>query len=296
MLYAEYLDSFGKYLTDDKHVSGNTLMSYQRDVKHYLLFLEKKGILPVAADKEILTAFFSSLKTEGKSLASVSRAIASVRAFYNYLVTVGECASNPSDGIASEKIKRRIPAVLSGEDVEILLAQPDTTDAKGIRDKAMLEVLYATGLRVSELVALNENDVNLSAGFIRCSSGEKERIIPIYPTAIKALAVYVNIVRSQLLADSSEVALFVNMNGERMSRQGFWKLIKLYQKKAGIIQELTPHTLRHSFAAHLLENGADLKSIQEMLGHADISSTHIYTYIVKQKLKDVYNKAHPKAR
>ena len=179
--------------------------------------------------------------------------------------------------------------------MELFLQQPQCVDAKGYRDHAMLELLYATGIRVSELISLNLSDLNLAAGFIRCESKGKERIIPLYHTAVKALQDYVKNTRPQLIADSDEEALFVNMNGERMSRQGFWKIIKYYQEKAGIEKDITPHTLRHSFAVHLLENGADLRSIQEMLGHADISSTQIYTHVVKRQLKDVYQKAHPRA-
>ena len=175
------------------------------------------------------------------------------------------------------------------------MEQPDTSDAKGCRDKAMLEVLYATGIRVSELISLDVLDVNLSVGFVRCESKNRERVVPLYRAAVKALTAYVNEVRPQLLDDPQETALFVNMAGERMSRQGFWKIVKYYQEKAGIKKEITPHTLRHSFAAHLLENGADLKSIQEMLGHVDISSTQIYAQVVNQKLRDVYTKAHPRA-
>ena len=177
----------------------------------------------------------------------------------------------------------------------MFLEQPQCVDAKGFRDHAMLELLYATGIRVSELISLDLDDLNLAAGFLRCQSKGKERIIPLYHTAVKAIGDYVRDVRPQLIADSGETALFVNMNGERMSRQGFWKIIKHYQEKAGIQKDITPHTLRHSFAVHLLENGADLRSIQEMLGHADISSTQIYTHVVKRQLKDVYQKAHPRA-
>ena len=179
--------------------------------------------------------------------------------------------------------------------MELFLEQPRCVDAKGYRDHAMLELLYATGIRVSELISLDLKDLNLSAGFIRCASRGKERIIPLYHTAVKALQDYVRDIRPQLIADGGEQALFVNMNGERMSRQGFWKIIKYYQEKAGIEKDITPHTLRHSFAAHLLENGADLRSIQEMLGHADISSTQIYSRLLNQKLRDVYHKAHPRA-
>ena len=179
--------------------------------------------------------------------------------------------------------------------MELFLEQPRCVDEKGFRDHAMLELLYATGIRVSELIGLNVTDVNLTAGFIRCSSRGKERIIPLYHGAVKVLQDYIRDIRPRIIANETETALFVNMNGERMSRQGFWKIIKHYQETAGIEKDITPHTLRHSFAAHLLENGADLRAIQEMLGHADISSTQIYTHVIQKQLKDIYNKAHPRA-
>lgn len=203
--------------------------------------------------------------------------------------------ANPAKSVAAMKVERKYPEILTNREVELFLEQPKCVDEKGFRDHAMLELLYATGIRVSELIGLNVEDVNLSAGFIRCTSRGKERIVPLYHTAVKALEDYVRNIRPRIIADEEEHALFVNMNGERMSRQGFWKIIKYYQEKAEIDKDITPHTLRHSFAVHLLENGADLRSIQEMLGHADISSTQIYTHVVKKQLKDVYNKAHPRA-
>ena len=203
--------------------------------------------------------------------------------------------TNPAKGVATAKTEKKYPQILTSKEVELFLEQPQCVDAKSIRDHAMLELLYATGIRVSELISLDVEDVNLSAGFIRCESRGKSRIIPLYHVAVKALQDYLRDVRPQLIADEGETALFVNMNGERMSRQGFWKIIKYYQEKAQITKDITPHTLRHSFAVHLLENGADLHAIQEMLGHADISSTQIYTHVVKNQLKDVYNKAHPRA-
>ena len=211
------------------------------------------------------------------------------------MVAAGELKKNPAQGVASAKVERKYPEILTAKEVELFLEQPECVDAKGFRDHAMLELLYATGIRVSELIGLNVNDVNLSAGFVRCQSKGKERIVPLYPAAVKALEDYVKDIRPRIVADEEEQALFVNMNGERMSRQGFWKIIKYYQEKAEIDKDITPHTLRHSFAVHLLENGADLRSIQEMLGHADISSTQIYTHVIKKQLKDVYNKAHPRA-
>ena len=221
--------------------------------------------------------------------------MASLKSFYSYMLAVHNVPANPAKGFTPSKLERKLPQILTGKEVDLFLDQPDVSDAKGCRDKAMLEVLYATGIRVSELIALDVHDVNLSVGFIRCTGKHKERAVPLYKTAIKALTTYINEVRPQLLDEFQETALFVNMNGERMSRQGFWKIVKHYQEKAGISKDITPHTLRHSFAAHLLENGADLKSIQEMLGHADISSTQIYAQVVNQKLRDVYTKAHPRA-
>jgi integrase/recombinase XerD len=202
---------------------------------------------------------------------------------------------NPATKLVPDKGEHKLPQILTSREVDLLLEQPQCTDAKGYRDKAMLELLYATGIRVTELIDLNINDINLSAGVVRCRSRDKERFIPMYPKAVKALEDYINLVRPQMIALPDEESLFVNVSGERMSRQGFWKIMKYYQKKAHIDKDITPHTLRHSFAAHLLENGADIHAIQEMLGHADISSTQIYSQLVKKQLKDVYNKGHPRA-
>ena len=207
----------------------------------------------------------------------------------------GYVKTNPTSALKTQKVQRRYPEILTNREVELFLEQPRCVDEKGIRDHAMLELLYATGIRASELIGLNVEDVNLAAGFIRCRSRGRERIIPLYAGAVKALQGYLCNARERIVADAGESALFVNMNGERMTRQGFWKIIKYYQEKAEITKDITPHMLRHSFAAHLLENGADLRSIQEMLGHADIASTQIYTHVVKQHLKEIYNKAHPRA-
>ena len=208
---------------------------------------------------------------------------------------IGQVEANPAKNIVLEKTKKKLPEILTSKEVLLLLDQPKCVDMKGYRDRAMLETLYATGIRVSELISLNIDDVNPGAGVIKCISKGKERFIPLYPAAITAINEYIQNVRGNMIADPNEQALFVNMNGERMSRQGFWKIIKYYTEKAGIEKDITPHTLRHSFAAHLLENGADIHAIQEMLGHSDISSTQIYAQLVKKQLKDVYNKAHPRA-
>ena len=245
--------------------------------------------------EEHIERYMNHISGKGKSAASAARCVASLKSFYSYLMDRGLVGTNPAKNTAPVRAERKIPQILTGKEVELFLEQPQCVDPKGYRDHAMLELLYATGIRVSELIGLNVEDVNLPAGLIRCVSRGKERIIPLYAAAVKALTDYVRDIRPQLVLTPREPALFVNMSGERMSRQGFWKIVKYYQEKAQIDKDITPHTLRHSFAAHLLENGADLRSIQEMLGHADISSTQIYSHMVKQKLQDVYHKAHPRA-
>ncbi len=291
----EYLSGYERFLTEEKKASPNTLSSYLRDVRQYLGWLGEEGISPTQALHADVEAYTRSMAARGKSAATVTRCQASLKSFYSWLMETGQVGENPARGLPQAKVERKLPHILTSREVELFLEQPDPTDAKGCRDKAMLELLYATGIRVSELINLNLDNINLSAGFIRCASRGKERIIPLYQAAVRALQNYLDRVRPQMVEHPDEKALFVNMSGERMSRQGFWKIIKHYQEKAGIQKDITPHTLRHSFAAHLLENGADLHSIQEMLGHADISSTQIYTQVVSQKLKDVYNKAHPRA-
>ena len=289
--YQEY----ERYLAEEKKVASNTLSSYLRDIRQFLHWLEGAGKLPEQVKQSDVESYTQFLSSEGKSAATVTRSLASLKSFYSFLIRQGVVEVNPARGLSPAKVERKLPQILTSKEVELFLEQPDASDAKGCRDRAMLELLYATGIRVSELIGLTMDHINLSAAFIRCSGRDRERIIPLYPAAVRALSDYIEHVRPQMIEHPDEQALFVNMSGERMSRQGFWKLIKYYQEKAGIQKEITPHTLRHSFAAHLLENGADLRSIQEMLGHADISSTQIYTQIVSQKLKDVYRKAHPRA-
>ena len=289
------IERYGAYLKEEKHASQNTISSYLRDVTQFSEYLAGQGLGLREATTETVQDYMNWMMGRGKSAASATRFLASIKSFYNFLMAKGDVPSNPARGVTAAKVERKYPEILTNREVELFLEQPQCVDAKGYRDHAMLELLYATGIRVSELISLNLSDLNLAAGFIRCESKGKERIIPLYHTAVKALQDYVKNTRPQLIADSDEEALFVNMNGERMSRQGFWKIIKYYQEKAGIEKDITPHTLRHSFAVHLLENGADLRSIQEMLGHADISSTQVYTQLVKKQLKDVYNKAHPRA-
>ncbi|MCI8842401.1 MAG: site-specific tyrosine recombinase XerD [Oscillibacter sp.] len=286
---------YEEYLVREKHASQNTVSSYLRDISQFADYLQARGPELLEVTAETVQSYMDWMLSRGKSAASVTRFLASVKSFYNFQIFSGKVKANPAKGVAAAKAERKYPKILTSKEVDLFLEQPQCVDAKGFRDHAMLELLYATGIRVSELITLDLEDLNLAAGFIHCSSKGKERIIPLYRTAVKALQDYAWKIRPQLISDEEEAALFVNMNGERMSRQGFWKIIKYYQEKAGIEKEITPHTLRHSFAVHLLENGADLRSIQEMLGHADISSTQIYTHVVKGNLKDVYQKAHPRA-
>ncbi len=293
---ADYIAAYQAYLAQEKHASANTLSSYIRDLNQFRTWLLDSGVTDLRkVKKETINEYLLHMTQIGKSPATVTRSTASIKSFYAYLLQSGTIKANPAKSVAAMKVERKYPEILTNREVELFLEQPKCVDEKGFRDHAMLELLYATGIRVSELIGLNVEDVNLSAGFIRCTSRGKERIVPLYHTAVKALEDYVRDIRPRIIADEEEHALFVNMNGERMSRQGFWKIIKYYQEKAEIDKDITPHTLRHSFAVHLLENGADLRSIQEMLGHADISSTQIYTHVVKKQLKDVYNKAHPRA-
>ena len=292
----ECVELFEKYLTDEKHSSANTLSSYMRDIRQLAAYIDEHTELTlttVTADE--LSEYIEWLRGKGKSVATVSRSIASIKCLYAYLCIHRYIETNPSTKLVPDKGTQKLPQILTSSEVELLLEQPECTDFKGYRDKAMLELLYATGIRVSELISLNVTDVNLTAGAIRCISHDKERFIPLYPAAIRALSEYMEFVRPQMLARKDETSLFVNVSGERMSRQGFWKIIKSYQAKAHIEKDITPHTLRHSFAAHLLENGADIRAIQEMLGHADISSTQVYSQLVKKQLKDVYQKSHPRA-
>ena len=292
----EVLEIFERYLKNDKKASANTLNSYLRDIRQLSEYLQAEtthGLLN--ADEDDLDGYIRTLRSMGKSVATVSRSIASIKCMYTHLVIKQYIKHNPSLKLVPDKATQKLPEILTNEEVEKLLSQPECIDAKGYRDKAMLELLYATGIRVTELIDLNIEDVNLSGAVIRCASRGKERYIPMYHAAVKALDEYLQLVRPQMIAMPDEQALFVNVSGDRMSRQGFWKIIKFYTKKAKIEKDITPHTLRHSFAAHLLENGADIRSIQEMLGHSDISSTQVYSNLVKKQLKEIYNKAHPRA-
>ena len=290
-----HLAAYQHYLETEKHASANTISSYMRDLRQFASYSEERQLQVETVTQGNVSTYLDYLAGQGKSNATVSRCLASLKGFFGYLLREGIVDVNPAIHVATAKAEKKLPQVLTGKEVERLLAQPKCTDMKGYRDKAMLELLYATGIRVTELISLNISDVNLTGSFIHCESKGKERIIPLYPAAVDALAVYIQNIRPQMIADMDETALFVNVSGDRMSRQGFWKIVKSYQEKAHIDKDITPHTLRHSFATHLLEIGADLRSIQEMMGHSDISSTQVYAQLVKQHLKSVYNKSHPKA-
>ncbi|KRE98268.1 recombinase XerD [Paenibacillus sp. Soil766] len=292
------LQSFIQFLTIERGLSRNTLESYERDLLQFVAYLELQGVTSWRETGKVhLGSYLSQLKTLGRASATLSRIRVSLRSFFQYMVKERLLDSDPSVFIEVPKLEKRIPKVLSIPEVEKLLEAPQSQQVNGARDKAMLELLYATGIRVSELVALNMADVNLEMGFIRCiGKAEKERIIPLSGIAIRMIDSYIQIHRIKLLKRSvDEEALFIGHLGTRMTRQGFWKIMKRYALETKITNEITPHTLRHSFAAHLIENGADLRSVQEMLGHSDISSTQLYVQVTKIKMKDVYNRAHPRA-
>ena len=293
----DLLRAYENYLTKVKQASNNTVASYMRDIRQFSEWLQtQEGTVLLDASQLNINRYLTYLQEEGKSGATISRTLASLKNFYAYSVATGFLEMSPvTADIHVDRGEKKLPQILSGKEVEQLLAQPSGSDSKGLRDKAMLEVMYATGIRVTELIDLNVEDVNLELGLIKCSGSKKSRAIPIYPAALRALSTYIKEVRMLMIADPAEKALFVNIGGARMSRQGFWKILKFYQAKAGIEKEITPHTLRHSFAVHLLENGADLGSLQELMGHSDISSTQMYTHMINQKLKSVYEKCHPKA-
>lgn len=291
------LQAFIDYLSVERGLAVNTLESYGRDLRHYAHYLaEGPKETPETATRATIMAYLASLQKQGRSTATIARRLASLKAFYQYLVQENRLTADPTADLESPKQQKRLPRVLTVKEVELLLNQPDVTCATGRRDKAMLELLYATGIRVSEIISLDVLDVNLAAGIVRCmGKGSKERIVPIGSTAVRALQAYLGRGRSELVRETAEPALFVNHHGRRLTRQGFWKIVKKYAKEARIQKRITPHTFRHSFATHLLENGADLRSVQEMLGHADISTTQIYTQVTRSHLKDVYSRTHPRA-
>ena len=291
----EQLNLFFGFLENDKKVSLNTLQSYKRDLKQFEKYIQDNGENYVEITDDGIREYIEHMQEIGKKPSTISRGLASIRSFYQYEAKNKVVEKDPTEGIQSPKIEKRVPSVLTSSEVALLLDQPKDVDLKGTRDKAMLEFAYATGMRVTEIISLNIEDVNLETGYATCRNGKKERTVPMGNMSLKALKEYVLEARPTMIRDDNEKALFVNVNGQRLTRQGFWKIIKYYKDQAHIDKDITPHVLRHSFATHLLQNGADLKSIQMMLGHSDILSTQIYMQFQDESLKNVYKKAHPRA-
>lgn len=291
------ISDFRSYLKDVKKSSNNTLEAYTRDINQFVHYCENNNI---SAFKDINNKFIRTyldyLTFNGKSESTKTRTIATLRCFFKFLQSSGVISENPTDTMKNPRATKKMPDILDSKEIMQLLSQPDSSDYKGMRDKAMLELLYATGIRVSELIELKVTDINLQIGILHIHKAKRERIIPIYPAAVKHISEYITNARPVLTQSTDEDLLFTNMYGQAMSRQGFWKIIKYYSEKVGIKKEITPHTLRHSFAAHLLENGAQLSDIKEMLGHADISSTQIYAQMLKNKYVQSYSKFHPLAK
>lgn len=289
------IQEFIDYLHNTRGTSKNTEVSYQRDLRKLEKYLTEGGFETAEQiTSTVLNSYVLYMERKNFAASSISRSIASIRAFFQYLTNKYGWKENPAEKLKAPKIEKRMPGILTIEEVDLLLKQPKGNTAKGIRDRAMLELLYATGIRVSELISLKVKDINLKLGYLTCSGGEKERVIPFGITAKQAVEQYMEGARDQLLGDQESDFLFLNCSGKSMSRQGFWKVLKGYASSAGIQQDITPHTLRHSFAAHLVQNGADLKSVQEMMGHSDISTTQIYMNMNIHKIRDVYMKAHPR--
>lgn len=291
-----FIDCFIDFLNNEKKSSKNTIDAYIRDLGNFKSHIDRSDVSSFEdINVDFLEEYKNSLIKKGLSVSSISRNFSALRSLFQYLIVKNVIFENPAKSIKNEKTSKKDPQILTNKEIELLLAQPSITDIKGIRDKAMLEVLYATGIKVSELTSLNIDDINIKMQFIRCSNGSKERYIPLYPLAVKALNNYLDTSRKLLIIDRDEKALFVNISGERITRQGFWKILKGYAESAKISKQITPHTLRHSFAAHLLENGADIHDIQEILGHSDISSTQRYAQLLKEKVNLNYIKFHPRA-
>ena len=291
----KHIKQFLDFLQNEKKLSNNTLQSYNRDINQYREYLDKNNINYLKVDNEQITTYMQYLQDIGKKTSTISRNLASIRSFYQYLIRIKKLKHDPTENIQSPKVEKRVPSVLTSQEVELLLDQPKDVDLKGTRDKAMLEVAYATGMRVTEIISLDVADVHMDEGFVTCQNAGKQRNIPLGSISIKALKEYIDDARPIMIKDENETALFVNVNGKRLTRQGFWKIVKFYKEQAHITKDITPHVLRHSFATHLLQNGADLKAIQTMLGHSDISSTQVYMQFQDSGIKNIYKKAHPRA-
>ena len=295
MMVQKSIDAFVVYLHDVKKTSHNTEMSYKRDLNKMCSFLEEKGIEKISqVNEEILNSYIVFLTENKFANTTVSRHIAALKGWNLFMLKEGMIEENYTQNLKAPKIEKKVPEILKMDEVVKLLEEPKGKNPKEIRDKAMLELLYATGIRVTELITLTTSQLNMQMNYIVCNDGTKDRIIPFGLKAREALLNYLEYSRNVMISNPKSDILFVNCSGQSMSRQGFWKLIKYYAEKAGITMDITPHTLRHSFAAHLVENGADLKSVQEMLGHSDISTTQIYANLNQNKLRDVYSKAHPR--
>ena len=290
------IKAFISYLGKERSASYNTQISYERDLKKLKEYLGQQGIMDVKEVSETsLNSYVLFLEREGKAASTVSRYIASFKGFFEYCLKQGVIANDPAERLKPPKVEKKFPQILTINETQKLMDGPDVKSSKGIRDKAMLELLYATGIRVTELISLKMTDMNLSMEYVICHEKSKDRIIPFGSAAKKALEVYLEKTREEMLEDLESEYLFVNCSGKPMSRQGFWKLIKHYADKAGIEKEITPHTFRHSFAAHLLENGADVQSVQKMMGHADVSTTQMYVEMQAGNVRDVYKKFHPRS-
>lgn len=290
------LIEFEKYLIYEKELSHNSVESYLRDIKQFSQFIDANDEEILEANKTLIMTYLMNLQKDGKSTSTIARNIASIRSMYQFLLNKGEISKDPTINLKTPKSEQKIPVVLTIKEVECFLSQPDTDSKSGARDRAILELLYATGLKVTELINLELDDISLSVSQIYCAKGtQSERAVPISETAKAVIENYLNNFRRSFIKNQFENALFLNQRGNRLTRQGIWKIIKTYKETSGIEKDITPHTLRHSFAVHLLENGADLKSVQELLGHADISTTNVYTLSLDKKLSEVYKRSHPRA-
>ncbi|MBR3697852.1 MAG: site-specific tyrosine recombinase XerD [Clostridia bacterium] len=286
---------FLDFLKNNKKLSLNTLQSYKRDILQYQEYINKNELNYLKISNSDINEYFNYLRDLNKKTSTISRNLATIRSFYQFLIKTKKIKKDPTIGVQSPKVEKKAPSILTAKEVELLLEQPKDVDLKGIRDKAMLEFAYATGMRVSEIISLNIYDVNMEESYVTCRNGFKKRTIPLGTISMNALEEYIKKARPILIKDDNTEALFVNVNGKRLTRQGFWKIVKYYKEQANITKDITPHVLRHSFATHLLQNGAEIKAVQSMLGHSDISSTQVYMQFQKDNLKEIYNKAHPRA-
>ncbi len=303
MTMRQEVESFLNHLSTEKGFSSNTIEAYRNDLGQLASFIEDQAAVKgyksqwASVDRNILISYILDLKERGYASATVARKVAAMKSFFDFLVSEGVSRADPTENLSSPKVGKSLPKALSTREVEALLDEPaKSSSVEAVRDRAMMELMYAGGMRVSELVSTNVGHVDLDSGFVRCfGKGSKERLIPIHRRATEAVAHYVRQARPQLLRNSDEEALFLNRRGERLTRQGFWLILKAYVKSAGIKADVTPHTLRHSFATHMLRGGADLRAVQELLGHANISSTQVYTHLSSEHVHQAYERAHPRA-